>query len=182
MQGKPIQDFIPLHLNPIECEPKIKSWLERITAGLDPNFLSPEGWYTTGHGHGTYIWNTPPAAAKVVVEQLGRARLKRPGSMHLIVVPWVMTGRWRWHLTRGTEAYLCIDWASVWNVKTHFKPLLLFICLPYRTDSPRLGDQKALLDELQRTLLQADVSDLPDEYRGSLLHKFLLRARSLCPV
>jgi hypothetical protein len=84
MQGKPIQDFIPLHLNSFEQEPNVKSWLERITAGLNPIFLSPEGWYTTGHSHGTFIWNTPPAAAEVVVEQLGRANLKRPGSMHLI--------------------------------------------------------------------------------------------------
>jgi hypothetical protein len=39
MQGKPIQEFIPLHLNSFEREPKIKSWLERITAGLNPIFL-----------------------------------------------------------------------------------------------------------------------------------------------
>jgi hypothetical protein len=76
MQGKPIQDFIPLHLDPYQQEPGIKPWLKRITAGLDPTFLSPKGWYTTGHGHGTFIWVTPPAAAKVVVEQLGWARLK----------------------------------------------------------------------------------------------------------
>jgi hypothetical protein len=102
--------------------------------------------------------------------------------MHLIVVPRVMTGRWRRHLTRGTEAYLCIDWESVWNVKTHFEPLLLFICLPYRTESPRLAEQKGLLDEFQRTLLRADMSDFSDEHRGGLLRKFLFRARSLCPV
>jgi hypothetical protein len=182
MQGKPIQDFVPLHLDPYEREPGIKPWLERITAGLDPTFLSPEGWYTTGHGHGTFIWVTPPAAAEVVVEQLGRARLKRPTSLHLVLVPRVMTGRWRRHLTRGTEAYLRIDWDSVWNLKTHYEPLLLFICLPYRSEAPNLGRQKELLDEFHRTLLRADLSNFSDEHRGGLLRKFLLQARALCPL
>jgi hypothetical protein len=182
MQGKPIQDFVPLHLNPHEREPGLKAWLERITAGLDPTFLTPEGWYTTGHGHGSFVWVTPPAAAEVVVEQLGRARLKRPGSLHLILVPRVMTGRWRRHLTRGTEAYIRIDWDTVWNLETHYEPLLLFICFPYRSETPKLGEQKKLLDLFQRTLLRADVSDLSDEHRGGLLRKFLLQARALCPL
>jgi hypothetical protein len=111
--GEAHSGFIPLHLNPYEREPGIKAWLDRITAGLDPTFLTPEGWFTTGHGHGTLIWVTPPAAAKVVVEQLGCACLKRPGSLHLILVPRVMTGPWRRHLTRGTEAYIRIDWDTV---------------------------------------------------------------------
>jgi hypothetical protein len=67
----PFQDFIPLHLGPLEREPGLRSWLLVNTAGLDPTFLTPEGWYTTGHGLGTCIWIKPPAAAKVVVEQLG---------------------------------------------------------------------------------------------------------------
>jgi hypothetical protein len=60
MQGKPIQDFVLLHLDPVDQEPGVKAWLQRITAGLNPTFLNPEGWYTSGHGQGTYIWVTPP--------------------------------------------------------------------------------------------------------------------------
>jgi hypothetical protein len=82
MRGKHILDFVPLHLNPLEQEPGLKTWLTGITKGLTPDFLTLEGWYTTGHGKGTYVWITPPAAAEVVVEQLGRARLKRPESLH----------------------------------------------------------------------------------------------------
>ena len=74
-----------------------------ITTGLNPVFLTPEGWYTTGHEQGAYIWTLAPAAAEVVVEQLGRACLKRPEAMHLIVVPRVMSGQWRRHLTRGSD-------------------------------------------------------------------------------
>ena len=52
MQGKPIENFIPLHLDALEREAGLRPWLERITAGLKPVFLTPEGWYTTGHQQG----------------------------------------------------------------------------------------------------------------------------------
>jgi hypothetical protein len=40
--------------------------------------LQLEDWFDKGHGKGTFIWTEVPAAAKVVVEQLRRARLKSP--------------------------------------------------------------------------------------------------------
>ena len=70
--------YVPLHLGPLDREPQLKGWLESITKGLNPTFLEPSDWYEKGHGQGMFVWAPPPAAAKVVVEQLGRARLKRP--------------------------------------------------------------------------------------------------------
>jgi hypothetical protein len=183
MQGKPILGFVPLHLHPLERAPCLKLWLKQLTAGMNPTILTPEGWYTTGHGRGTFLWITPLAAAEVVVEQLGRAQLKRPGILHLILVPRIMTGRWRRHLTRGSEIYLRNDWDSVWNLKTHFELLLLFICLPYRSDCPRLTEQQQFLDkDFQRTMLRPKMRDFSDEHRGGLLRKFLFQARALCPL
>jgi hypothetical protein len=103
MLGRDIRCSIPLHLNPIEREPKIKSWIEDVTRGLDFQILKPSGWFDDAHSVGNFVWNVPPAAVEVVVEQLGFARLKRPEAMHMIVVPRLMTGRWRRHLTRGTD-------------------------------------------------------------------------------
>ena len=182
MMGQPIRDFVPLHLDPLEREPTLKSWLEAVTAGLTPTFLTPEGWYTTAHAKGTFIWTPPPAAAEVVVEQLGRARLKRPEAMHIIIVPRVMTGRWRRLLGRGSEFYFRIDWADVWNLTHHFEPLLFFLCLPYRSDQPRLPEQEELLVEFRRLLLGSNLPDIPNARRRYLLRKLLLRARALCPL
>jgi hypothetical protein len=56
---------------------------------LDAEFLMLEDWFDKGHG--TFVWSAPPAAADVVIEQLGRARLRGPESMHIVVVPRVMT-------------------------------------------------------------------------------------------
>jgi hypothetical protein len=105
MLGKDICCYIPLHLNPIEREPKIKSWIEDVTRGLNFQNLKPSGWFDDAHNMGNFVWNVPPAAAEVVVEQLGFARLKRPEAMHMIVVPRLMTGGWRRHLTCGTDGY-----------------------------------------------------------------------------
>jgi hypothetical protein len=123
-------------------------------------FLLPEGWFTDGHKSGTYVWTPTPAAADVVVvvEQLGQARQKRPESMHLVVVPRVMTGRWRRHMTRGSGFYFKVDWPEVWPLKGHFEPLLIFVCLPYRSCSPRLQERQALLKEFRRDLLGEGVS------------------------
>jgi hypothetical protein len=80
MQGKPMIDYAPLHLDPLEREPRLKPWLDSVMKGLKPEFLTPEGWFDEGQGYGTYVWTAAPAAGEVVVEQLGRARLKRPES------------------------------------------------------------------------------------------------------
>jgi hypothetical protein len=78
-------------------------WIEDVTRSLHFKALEPSGWFDDAHEFGNFVWNIPPAAAEVVVEHLGFARLKHPQAMHIIIVPWLMTGRWRWHLTQGTN-------------------------------------------------------------------------------
>jgi hypothetical protein len=81
MKGMGMVEFMPLHLDPLERELKLREWLEELTHGLNATFLEPEDWFDKGHKRGNCIWTAPPAAVDVVVEQLGRARLKRPESM-----------------------------------------------------------------------------------------------------
>jgi hypothetical protein len=87
MQGLDMRAFIPLHLTPTAREPNIKPWLDTATKGMKFKWLTPEGWFSDAHTPGNFIWSGPPAAAEVVVEQIGFARLKRPEAMHIIVVP-----------------------------------------------------------------------------------------------
>jgi hypothetical protein len=177
-----MEEYMPLHLDPLERSPELRRWLEDLVRPLGAEFLRPEGWFTTGHGHGTFVWTPPPAAADVVVEQLGRARHKRPESMHLVVVPRVMTGYWRRHLTRGSDFYFVVDWPEVWPLKEHFEPLLIFVCLPFCSSSPRHIARAGLLEEFQRDLLGERVREVSGTHRRNLLRKLLERARALCPV
>jgi hypothetical protein len=174
MQGRTMMEFIPLHRDPLEREPKLKPWLESVTKGLNPKFLDLEGWFDEGHGYGTYIWAPAPAAAEVVVEQLGRARLKRPESMHIVVVPRVMTGRWRRHLTQGTDLYFKMDWNGVWPLSEQFEPLLIFVCLPYESPSPGHEKRDKLLE-----VLRDNLQEVPEVQRRDFLRKFLKQAGAL---
>jgi hypothetical protein len=145
--------------------------------------LKPEGWFTTGHGYGNYGWAPRAAAVEVVVEQLGKARMKRPEALHLIVVPRLMTGRWRRHLGRGTDGYFKIkDCPDTLDLSVQFKPILIFVCLPYVSSNPRLVERKQLLDEFQGYLPGKDMPEISARRRGNLLRKLLESARELSPL
>jgi hypothetical protein len=80
------------------------------TKFLEPVFLEPEDWFLQGQGIGKLTWRPAPAAADIVVEQLGRACHKRPTSLHLIVAPSLITGKWRRHkMTRESDFYFKIS-------------------------------------------------------------------------
>jgi hypothetical protein len=87
MQGKPMEDFISLHLSSTQREPAVKEWFDKVTQGLDFGWLSPKGSFTEAHTQGNFVWDIPPAAAEVVVEQLDFARLKRPSRFILFLFP-----------------------------------------------------------------------------------------------
>jgi hypothetical protein len=182
MQGKPMIAYVPLHLNPFDRSPKLKEFVEDMCGDLNPHFLTPTEWFTKGHSVGTFVWCPPPAAAEVVVEQLGFARLKRPESMHIVVVPRLMTGRWRRHMGRGTDFYFKVDWSDVWSLKEHFEPVLIFICLPYLSHRPNFNDINSLLDRFRGSVLQENLSNLSTRKRGNILRKLLKQTRALCPL
>jgi hypothetical protein len=41
-------------------------------------------------------------------------------------------------LGRGTDGYFQLNCPYLWDLKTHFEPLLIYVCLPYRSGKPRL--------------------------------------------
>jgi hypothetical protein len=182
MTGCDITNWVPLNEGALFREPRLKTWLTQVTRGMIFCTLSPEGWFTEGHGYGNYIWAPPPAAADVVVEQLGKARMKRSESMHIIVVPRLMTGRWRRHLGRGTECYFKLDCPFVWDIKTQFEPLLIYVCLPYVSSRPRLSERGKLLDEFRGALPKADMPPLSARRGRIVLRKLLFSARQLCSL
>jgi hypothetical protein len=92
MQRISMEQLVPLHQSALQCSIQLRRWLTAAARGLEPIFLEPEDWFTTGQGLGTFAWHPAPAAADIVVEQLGTARQKQPTSLHIVVVPCIMTG------------------------------------------------------------------------------------------
>ena len=177
-----MEAFVPLHLSALERSSELRPWLTAAAEGLDPIFLEPEDWFTKGQGHGTFIWHPAPAAADVVVEQLGKARHKRPSSLHIVVVPRLMTGRWRRHMTRECDCYFRIPpRCTLWG-KSQYEPVLIFVCLPFVVHRPNLSAKSKLLEDFCRAMLQEDLWQVSDERGGTFLRKFLRQARSLCSL
>jgi hypothetical protein len=128
------------------------------------------------------VWYPPPAAVEVVVEQLGFARLKQPQSMHIIVVPRLMTGRWRRHVSRETVFYFKVDWDDIWSLKDLFEPVLVFVCLSYLSHRPDFNRINSLLDRFRGAVLQENMSVISTRKRRNILRKLLEQTRSLCPL
>jgi hypothetical protein len=181
--GRDILHWVSWNQGAFERSPGLENWMQNSLAGLGFETLTAEGWFTNIHKYGNHVWAPSPAACEVVVEQLGKARLKRPESAHLIVIPRLMTGRWRRHLGRGSDGYFKIkDSPGLWELSAQFEPVLIFVCLPYVSHRPQLERQAELLDELQRNLPGAKMPPISARRRGRLLRKILESARELCSL
>ena len=87
-------NFIPLHLSVLDRSSRFKKWFSDALQGLAPRWMSPEDWFEALFMRkGTYVWTPPPSAGDMVVDQLGKANLREPGSLHIVVIPRLMTGR-----------------------------------------------------------------------------------------
>jgi hypothetical protein len=182
MKGDSMLRYVPLHLNALERQPNgMEAFLKSIMKGLEWTCLSPSEWFTTGHKNGNFVWCPAPAAADVVVEQLGKARHKRSRGLHLVVVPRLFTGRWRRHMIRRTDFYMKLDECNVWPKSMH-EPLLIFVALPYISWDPLFKSQEELLERPRRHLLEAGVWTTHPERSRDILRQLLLKARTLCPL
>ena len=172
--GKPVWNYLPIGVGALDRSPPLTQWVKDLMGGL-PGFqiLRPEGWFTHGHGNGSYVWAPPPAAADVVVEQLAQARHKRSRSFHLVLVPGLMTAYWRKHLSRAADFYCRIENQELWPGNTNYEPLLVFVALPFRSWEPKFKERAELLDRLAWLLLGPGVSEVhTSRHRGSLRKLF----------
>jgi hypothetical protein len=95
MEGKAFSLFVPLHLNARERQgPSLVKWVHSWL-GNDAKWLTPEAWFSIGHTTKCGIWFPPPVAAAVALEQLGQAIHKCSFNTHVVIIPRLMTSRWR---------------------------------------------------------------------------------------
>jgi hypothetical protein len=150
--GKEMLTYIPFHLNSIQPSPLVEDWL-KSWLGPDAEILSPEGWFERGHDilggkmdakgfwrhdikPGTFVWNPPPAAAAVALEQLRIARIKRQDSLHVFVCPRLMKPEWFRQLYKASDIVLDVPVGSpCWPVEM-FEPLIIGIVFPFISKPP----------------------------------------------
>jgi hypothetical protein len=109
--GADMLSFIPLDKSALERAPLgLRDWIKGW-AGASTEFFQPKGWFERGHdfmggevdeyGHwaprhksGTFVWAPPPAAVAVAIEELRKARIKRQDSLHIVIIPRLLTPEW----------------------------------------------------------------------------------------
>ena len=179
MAGDSMLKHVPLHLDAFTRSPALKEWVQDLTREMDATFLTPEGWYADTNREGVFIWSPPPAAADVVVERLGIAKHKRPNSLHLVLVPRLMTGRWRRHLGRGTDCYFRLDTSPIWDIKNMCEPVLLYVSLPFLPHRPCFEWRQNTVESLRWFLQGPNLQTCCSDAQRSLLRELLFQARSV---
>ena len=178
MAGKPILEYIPLHLSAFERDSNLEAWVRSwwdIERG-PLTTLRPEGWFEEGQLEGNFLWVPPPAAADVVVEQLGEARHKRPNCLHITIVPRLMTSRWRKGLLKESDLEIVVPVGSdVWSKQMH-EPVLMFISFPLCRHPPWSLRGTDYLESFRRKL--RSMWESVPERTGPVLRELLQRTRA----
>ena len=156
LKGRDMLSFVPLHLSPIERDESLKEWIISWVAqkGYEaPEFLKPCEWFDKGHDirgyrenidgrtipsylKGTYLWSLPPAAARFAIEELRQARHKRQASLHVVLVPKLMSPEWLGLLHKTADIIFTLPVGHPnWDLNKH-EPLTIAICFPYLYRAP----------------------------------------------
>jgi len=118
--------------------------------------------------------NIIPDAA---LAQLGHSVHKRPHLTHLVLIPRLMTSRWRKLLGKICDLVFTLPvGTSAWGL-THYEPLIVGLCLPLCSHRPWKLRGTPMLARLERQL--RDVPQTAPEWGRHFLREFLLQARAL---
>lgn len=139
MVGKDFLSYIPISVSAIERSPGLGSWLlswATNPSGTGGEILTPERWFEKHEQGGCYIWCPAPSAAKRAIGCLGQSILKRSSSLHVILIPRLMTALWRKIAGKMSDVILTLPTAnSLWPADCH-EPLILCISFPLSRDYP----------------------------------------------
>ena len=153
MSGKPMSDFIPIHLAAFERSPKLIQWISSWSSA-SIIVLELRDWYDVAHdidgwkmgwdnqkrpciNEGrTYVWNPPPFAADVAIAELRKARIKRQTSSHIFVVPRLCSPLWLKQVYKAADLVFELPPGSLlWAADMH-EPLLIAIVFPFLRVKP----------------------------------------------
>lgn len=177
--GPNLSSFVPLHLPAHERSDTLLPWVQSWTPDPQVCPLTPEEWYTRGHGWITgtcngdniwmpvelseswILWSPAPAAAQAAVNELNLSRHKRSHLNHIFLCPRLCTHLWRKRLFKVSDLVIEVPAGSrpFWPAEMH-EPLLIGLTLRFSSKPPwQLRNSPSVL-ALGRALheMWADVS------------------------
>jgi hypothetical protein len=177
MVGRSMLDFVPLHRTAFERSPKLQDWFASWTKPFCSQFLHHDDWFTRAHKDGTFVWAPQPAAADVMLELLCDARHTRPWNAHIVILPTLMTSRWRKQLIKVSDVNFVIPLGSdMWPKEMH-ESLTCALIFPQLSRSPWTFKRTRLVHDLSSDL--SGVWSTDSRREGSLLRKCWSRAITL---
>lgn len=157
MAGEKMLNFVPLHLSAVDRSSTLLNWIHGWvgvgSAGRKVSYLSPDSWPQIHPTGGCYIWSPPPAGANVAVEWLAKSIHKRPFSLHVFVVPRLMSAWYYKVLLKATDVVFNIPSGSspMWD-SLQYEPLTLAIYFPLSAKSPWRHKGTSHLDSLSKSM------------------------------
>jgi len=199
MTGLDMLTFIDLSKTATERHPPLLNWIRGWTGCNDLEPLTPEGWFEEAHGvtggaldrnkvwiptHGPanklFLWAPQPAVADAALEELLKARHKRSDTFHVVVLPRLMTPRWRRLFNKACDfSFVVPPETSFWPANM-FEPLWVGILLPFVQHRPWCLKRTPLLVELGSSL--RGMLPSREEDAGNLLRELLRLPRRLAPL
>lgn len=165
---KSMTHFCPWHKFPSEFSPELLPWVKSWLPS-DAEVLKPKDWFKRAHDHfggyrdqngfyqlklkkGIYVWDLPPGATNVAIEQLRIARLKRRDSFHILLIPKLCTTQWLKQLYKEADLIVNVPPIhSFWN-KSCCENLTIAFCFPYLSFKPWKLARTPKLCAMERSL------------------------------
>jgi hypothetical protein len=170
---------VPLNLGAKARAPELGNWLEEVTQGLGFDTLAPEGWFTKGHGYGNYIWERGRCSCLAIEE--GAA--ETPGVHAYGCSSPIDDGSLAQALgSRHRRRFRDKSCDGIWTLSAQFEPILIYVCLPFKSHHPRLEERWKLLGEFQEASQGRHLSKVSARERGGILRQLLESARELSPL
>jgi hypothetical protein len=170
---------VPLHLNVMERQSHpLMEWVESwLGQGQAISWLTAEDWYYQGHVKDYCVWTPAPCVADAALEQLAKACHKRPQHTHLVIVPCLMTAKWRKMLLKICDLTFTVPLgADLWHNSQH-EPLVVGLSLPLCRHAPWKLKGTPLLVGVERVLRELPPHD--PEWGRNILRQLLKQARGL---
>ena len=179
MAGADMLSYVPLHLSLLQRSPSLRGWLKEWI-GYGGLFLEASDWPRKHLNHGTYVWSPPPAASPAALEWLGESIHKRPTSVHVIVIPRLLTALWKKQLGKLTDVMSTVPLGCPAWQADNLEPLILAISLPLSHSLPWRFRNTPATQNVEQRVPQMWSSSFGDI--GSTLRKLLHKARSVSSV
>ena len=183
MRGMPMLEFVPLHLSVLDHRKgPVLDFLREITGDEEFVRLQPFQWLLEPHDtDGNFLWTPPPAIADVAVFQMAEAIHVRPWNTHVVILPGLMTSRWRKLLSKNSDLHLTLPFdEEFWPRDVEFEKLTLAIPFPLLARSPWRVKCTPLLQQFESEVRKLQGQSLA-QYRRCL-RELWISARAFQPM